>query len=125
MLWTPRPLPGRRAAGPVDDAGAVESSGGTLPRMTIELPAAEVRALAATLHDQGATAQDAGLRLSTADGLRGPLAAPLSSFVEAHRVGCSAVAFELGHLGGVLHGVVDSWLGLDEVLLAARGRAPR
>jgi hypothetical protein len=125
MLWTRRPLPGRRAAGPVDDAGTVASRGATLPRMTIEMPAVEVRALATTLHDQGATAQEAGLRLAAADGLRGPLAGPLSHFVEAHRVGCSAMAFELDHLGAVLHGVVDSWLGLDEVLLAARGRAPR
>lgn len=109
----------------MDDGRVAGAGRATLPRMSIEMPAAEVRALARTLLDQGGTAQEAGSRLGAAEGLRGPLSGPLAHFVDAHRVGCSALAAELDRMGGVLHGVVDSWLGLDEVLLAARGRAPR
>ena len=36
-----------------------------------------------------------------------------------------ALAGELRWLGGTVSAVADSWLGLDEVLLSARGRAPR
>ncbi|GAA3155525.1 hypothetical protein GCM10010531_03480 [Blastococcus jejuensis] len=94
--------------------------------MTIEMPADEVYALAAVLRAEAETAQEAAARLPRDAAGAGPdLEGALEEFLDCHRVGAGALAGELRRLGGTVAAVADSWLGLDEVLLAARGRAPR
>jgi hypothetical protein len=93
--------------------------------MSIEMPAAEVYALARTLIGQAETAEEARARLAGADGVGGGLEAAVEEFLDCHRTGAGALAGELRLLGATVAAVADSWLGLDEVLLAARGRAPR
>lgn len=91
------------------------------------MPAAEVYALAHALVGQADTADEARGRLAGlgAPGSGGGLAAAVEEFLDCHRIAAGALAGELRGLGGTVAGVADSWLGLDEVLLAARGRAPR
>lgn len=94
--------------------------------MTIEMPADEVYALAAVLQGEAETAEEAGARLPRgAEGAGPELEGAVEEFLDCHRVGAGALAGELRRLGSTLSAVADSWLGLDEVLLAARGRAPR
>lgn len=94
--------------------------------MTIEMPAEEVYALAAVLAGEAATAEEAAARLPRyADGAGPDLEGATEEFLDCHRVAAGALAGELRRLGGTVSAVADSWLGLDEVLLAARGRAPR
>jgi hypothetical protein len=94
--------------------------------MTIEMPADEVYALAAALRGEADTAEEAVARLPHgAEGAGPDLEAAAEEFLDCHRVGAGALAGELRWLGGTVAAVADSWLGLDEVLLAARGRAPR
>ena len=93
--------------------------------MSIEIRAAEVYALAQALTGQAETAEEARARLTGVDGA-GPVLVPaVEEFLDCHRTATRALAGELRHLGATVAGVADSWLGLDEVLLAARGRAPR
>ena len=89
------------------------------------MPAAEVHALAHTLTGQAETAEEARGRLTGADGPVGGVEMAVEEFLDCHRVGTGALAGELRWLGATVAAVADSWLGLDEVLLAARGRAPR
>jgi hypothetical protein len=90
--------------------------------MSIEMPAAEVYALARTLTGQAETADEARSRLLTgADGAGPRLEAAVEEFLDCHRIGAAALAGELRLLGATVAGVADSWLGLDEVLLARRG----
>jgi hypothetical protein len=93
--------------------------------MSIEMPAAEVYALARTLSEQAEAADDARGRLDGVDGVGPDLQPAVTEFLDCHRVAAGAFASELRLLGATVAGVADSWLGLDEVLLAARGRAPR
>ena len=110
----------------MDDAREVAASPDRLPRMSIEMPAAEVYALAQALAGQAETAEEARGHLTSAGGGDvGALASAVETFLEDHRVGAGALAGELRWLGGTVSAVADSWLGLDVVLLAARGRAPR
>jgi hypothetical protein len=92
--------------------------------MSIELIPAEVSALAQALTGQAETADEARTRLVGADGL-GDLQTAGEEFLDCHRVGAGALAGELRLLGATVAGAVDSWLRLDAVLLASRGRAPR
>jgi hypothetical protein len=92
--------------------------------MTIEMPAAEVYALARTLTEQAATADDARARLADVDGVGPDLQMAVAEFLDCHRIAARAFAGELRLLGGTIARVADSWLGLDEVLLAAGGRVP-
>ena len=94
--------------------------------MTIEMPAQEVYALANALTGQAETADEARSHLTSArTGDAGALGPAVETFLDDHRLGAGALSGELRWLGGTLSAVADSWLGLDEVLLAARGRAPR
>jgi hypothetical protein len=94
--------------------------------MTIEMPAAEVYALAAALQGEAETAEEAAARLPRgADGAGPDLEGAMDEFLDCHRVGAVALAGELRRLGDTVSAVADSWLGFDEVLLAARGRSPR
>jgi hypothetical protein len=94
--------------------------------MTIEMPAREVYALANALTGQAETADEAhGYLATTGSGGVGARAVAGEAFVDDHRNAAEALAGELRWLGGTVSAVADSWLGLYEVLLSARGRAPR
>ena len=121
-LWTPDRVVARRAAEPVDDAGAASATGGTLPRMSIEMPAAEVYRLANTLRGGVADAEEIGVRLR-ATGDVGDLQAATETFLDSHRAAGRALAGELAWLGDTVAAVADSWLRLDGTLLASHGRA--
>ena len=58
-------------------------------------------------------------------GLWTGLKSAVEQLLDCHRIGAGALAGELRLLGSTLAGVAYSWLGLDEVLLAARGRVSR
>lgn len=89
------------------------------------MPAEEVHALASTLTEQAAAADEARSRLDGVGGVGPDLQPAVTEFLDCHRVAAGAFAGELRLLGATVAGVADSWLGLDEVLLAARGPAPR
>ena len=93
--------------------------------MSIEMPAAEVFALAHTLTGQAETADDARARFTGAEGVGPDLQAAAEEFLDCHRIAAGALAGELRLLGATVAGVAESWLRLDEVLLAADDRAPR
>jgi len=91
--------------------------------MSIEMPAAEVRALAGTLRR---VAADAGEIAPTLDGggdVGAGLQPAVEAFLDGSRAAGRALAGELGWLGATVGAVADSWLGLDRGLLASRGRA--
>jgi hypothetical protein len=93
--------------------------------MTIEVPAAEVYALAATLTALAGEADEITGRLAGAAAVDGPLQPAIEGFLACHRTAAAAVAGELRWLGGSVAAVVDSWLGLDGSLLAAPGEVAR
>ena len=107
----------------MDDAGACGPPGVTLRRMSIEMPAAEVYDLAATLRCSAVDAEEIGTRLGRTPPVGGALKAPVESFVESHRAAGRALAGELEWLGATVAAVADSWLRLDGSMLPARGRA--
>jgi hypothetical protein len=85
--------------------------------MSIELPAAEVRALADTLRERAGDAEDALARLDGRSSVGGPLQAALDGFLESHRAAGRALAGELRWLGSTIEAVADSWVDLDAALL--------
>jgi hypothetical protein len=89
--------------------------------MTIEVPPAQLYALADALRAQADEADEVAARLAAAPEVPGPLAGVAGAFLEAHRVAGAAVAGELRWLGGTVAAVADSWLGLDGTLLARPG----
>ena len=89
--------------------------------MSIELPAAEVHALADRLVQSAEEADDAGARLAAPAAVGGPLQAAVESFLDCHRVAAAAMAGELRWLGGTIAAVADSWVALDGSLLAGQG----
>ena len=93
--------------------------------MSIEMPAAEVFALAHTLTGEAETADEARARHAGAEGVGPDLQAAVELFLDCHRMGAGALAGELRLLGATVAGVAESWLGLDEVLLATDVRAAR
>jgi hypothetical protein len=111
------------AAGPVDDASAASASAATLPGMSIEMPAAEVYRLANTLRGGVGDAEDIGARLREVSGVGQGLEAAVEMFLESHRAAARALAGELAWLGDTVAAVADSWLRLDDALLAPYGRA--
>jgi hypothetical protein len=92
--------------------------------MSIEMPAAEVYALADTLRGAVGDAEEITIRLRDAPPELGPgLQVAVASFLESHRAAGRALAGELAWLGGTVAAVADSWLTLDGSLLAPSGRA--
>ncbi|MCW2740442.1 MAG: hypothetical protein JWR45_864 [Blastococcus sp.] len=89
--------------------------------MSIEMPAAEVRELAAVLRGSASDAEEIGMRLHHAPPA-GPLHAPVGAFLQSHRAAGRALAGELLWLGTTVAAVADSWLGLDAALLPPHGR---
>jgi hypothetical protein len=92
--------------------------------MSIRVPTEEVYALAHALTGQAETAEEARGRLAGAGDL-GDVLAATEQFLDCHRLGAGALAGELHLVGAAVAGAADSWLRLDAVLLAARGRGPR
>ncbi|MGY1802003.1 hypothetical protein ACI78T_01835 [Blastococcus sp. SYSU D00922] len=91
--------------------------------MSIEMPAAEVHALAGTLRAAAAHAEEIAPRLDGAGDVGETLQPAVETFLDCHRTAGRALAGELGWLGGTVDAVADSWLALDRGLLASRGRA--
>lgn len=93
--------------------------------MTIEVPPGEVYALADAVAAQAGVADEAVGRLAAApDRVGGPLEVEVAGFLQLHGLAAAALAGELRWLGGTISAVVDSWLGLDRSVLAARGWIP-
>lgn len=91
--------------------------------MSIEMPAAEVHALAGTLRAAAADAEEIAPRLDGAGDVGETLQPAVEAFLDCHRTAGRALAGELGWLGGTVDAVADSWVALDRGLLASRGRA--
>ena len=103
---------------PVDDAGEGDARSATLPRMSIEMHAAEVYRLADTLRGAGRDAAEIESRLRDSPSLRpSTLQAAAETFLESHRAAGRAFAGELAWLGDTVSAVADSWLLLDRSLL--------
>lgn len=90
--------------------------------MPIEMPPAEVHALAGTLRAAAARAEEIAPRLDVAGNVGDALQPAAEAFLDAHRAAGRALAGELDWLGATVGAVADSWLALDRGLLAARGR---
>jgi hypothetical protein len=89
--------------------------------MSIEMPAAEVHALANALRTSAGTAGDVGGRLDRAGDLGSTLRPAVEAFLENHRTAGRALAGELEWLSSTVAAVADSWVHLDRVLLASSG----
>jgi hypothetical protein len=107
---------------PVDDAGADRARDATLPRMSIQMPAAEVFRLANALRGASHDAEEICMRLPEASQVGGGLRAAVDTFLESHRTAGRAFASELAWLGDTVASVADSWLRLDGSLVTPRGR---
>ena len=116
-LWTPDRVAACPAAEPVDDDGTGRVPAATLPRMSIEMPAAEVYGLANTLRGAAGDAEEIAVRLRGAPRVGGDLQPAVGSFLESHRAAGRALAEELAWLGDTVAAVADSWLRLDGSLL--------
>jgi hypothetical protein len=92
--------------------------------MSIEMPAAEVFALADRLSAAAEEADDAGARLGGPAEVGRPLQAAVDAFLDGHRVAAAAMAGELRWLGTAVASVAASWLALDAALLAPDGEVP-
>ena len=91
--------------------------------MSIELPSAEVRALAGTLRGAAGSAEEIAARLDRAGNVGDVLQPAVEAFLDGHRVAGRALAGELAWLGDTVSAVAESWLALDRALLGSRGRA--
>jgi hypothetical protein len=91
--------------------------------MSIEMPAAEVHALAGTLRGAAADAEEIAPRLDRVGNVGEALQPGVEAFLDSHRTAGRALAGELAWLGATVAAVADSWLALDRALLASRGRA--
>ena len=90
--------------------------------MSIEMSAAEVRALAGTLREAAAEAAHIAPGLDRAGSLGTALQSGAEAFLDAQRAVGQALTGELEWLAATVAAVADSWLDLDRALLAADGR---
>jgi hypothetical protein len=90
--------------------------------MSIEMPPADVRALAGTLRAAAGDAEEIVAGLDRAGNVGEALQPGVEAFLETHRTAGRALAGELEWLGATVAAVADSWLALDRGLLASRGR---
>lgn len=90
--------------------------------MSIEMRAAEVYRLAHTVRGAVGDAEEIGVHLRGGHPVGAGLHAAAEHFLESHRVAGGVFAGELAWLGDTVAAVADSWLQLDGVLLAGRGR---
>ena len=91
--------------------------------MSIQMPSAEVYALAQSLQERAAEADEAQYRLSGPVGVGGPLEGAIEAFLLGSRTVGQALAGELRWLSGTITAVADSWLALDGSLLTRARRA--
>jgi hypothetical protein len=120
-LWTPDRVAARGLALLVDGAPVVRSSAARLPGMSIEMPAAEVHALAASLLRSSDDADQIGVRLSRPASVGGDLEPAVHAFLDGQRATGQALAGELRWLGATIAGVADAWLRLDAVMVRPHG----
>ncbi|MCW2637311.1 MAG: hypothetical protein JWQ99_3678 [Blastococcus sp.] len=116
-MWTVALSAVHRADLPVDDGRRIEWERQTAG-MSIEMPAAEVRALARELRGRSDDALEAASRLGIHADVGGSLQPALEAFLSGHRTAGRAMAGELQWLGDTISAVADSWLALDASLLA-------
>jgi hypothetical protein len=90
--------------------------------MSIEMPAAEVHALAGTLRGAAGDAEEIGARLNPAGNVGNALQPAVEAFLDGQRTAGRALAGELAWVGATVAAVADSWLALDRALLASPGR---
>jgi hypothetical protein len=90
--------------------------------MSIEVPAAEVRALAGLVRASAAQAEEIAPRLDAAGDVGDALRPAVEALLDSHRTAGRALSAELGWLAATVAAVADSWLALDHGLLARRGR---
>jgi hypothetical protein len=91
--------------------------------MSIEMPAAEVHALAGTLRGAAGIAEGIAARLGPAGNVGEILQPGVEAFLEGQRTAGRALAGELDWLGATVAAVADAWLALDRALLASRAPA--
>jgi hypothetical protein len=101
----------------VDDASEGRRPFATLPRMSIEMHAAEVYRLADTLRGAAEDVEDIGACLRAPSGVDGHLTAAAGAFLASHRAAAHAFAGELDWLAGTVTDVAHSWLRLDGTLV--------
>lgn len=89
----------------------------------IDVPPAEVYALAGRLGDQAGLLGEIAARLPGPPAVGGPLQPALVEFLFCCRTAARALAGELEWLGSTIAAVADSWLGLDRGVLGSPGRA--
>jgi hypothetical protein len=90
--------------------------------MSIEMPAAEVHAMAASLRRSSDDADQIGHRLAGNRSVGSDLQPAIDAFLDAQRMTGQALAGQLQWLGATIAGVADSWLRLDGVLVGPSGR---
>jgi hypothetical protein len=90
--------------------------------MSIEVPVLELYDLADVLRGSAGTADEAFSRLIPPGPVGERLQAAADDAVAGFRLGVRGLAVELELLGGTVAGVADSWLVLDETLLARRNQ---
>jgi hypothetical protein len=86
--------------------------------MSIEMPAAQVHALADALRGRSQDALEAASRLGCQAHVGGSLQPSLEAFLSGHRTAGRAMAGELQWLGDTVSAVADSWVALDGALLS-------
>jgi hypothetical protein len=89
--------------------------------MSIEMPAAEVHAMAASLRRSSHDADQIGARLSGLRSVGGDLQPAIEAFLDGQRMTGHVLAGELQWLGATIAGVADSWLWLDGVVVRPHG----
>jgi hypothetical protein len=89
--------------------------------MSIEMRAAALHALAASLHGSSADAGQIGVRLAGDRCVGGELQPAIEAFLDIQRMTGAALAGELQWLGTTIAAVADSWLRLDGVLVRPQG----
>ena len=90
--------------------------------MSIEIPPAEVHALADTLREGAADAEEIAPRLDRAGDVGEILRPGVEAFLDSHRAAGRALVGELGWLAATVGAIADSWVALDRGLLASRDR---
>jgi hypothetical protein len=105
----------------VDDASGGPPPLATLPRMSLEMHAADVYRLADTLRGAADVAEDIAAHLSGSRSVGGGLQAAVDALLESHRAAGRAFAAELDWLAGTVTDVAHSWLRLDGSLVRRPG----
>jgi hypothetical protein len=90
-------------------------------RMSIEMRAAEVHAMAASLRRSSDDAAQIGVRLAGGRCVGGDLQGAIDAFLDVQRTTGAALAGELQWLGATISEVADSWLRLDGSLVVPHG----